>query len=62
MCWSNRAGKYEEALGKFETILGLKPDIKEEGVASYNVACCYSKLNQVPSDILLNSFIYTCIC
>eukprot|EP00246_Nothoceros_aenigmaticus_P015048 TRINITY_DN6056_c0_g1_i1.p1 TRINITY_DN6056_c0_g1~~TRINITY_DN6056_c0_g1_i1.p1 ORF type:complete len:278 (-),score=56.19 TRINITY_DN6056_c0_g1_i1:267-1040(-) len=46
-----RAAKYEEALERFETILGLKPDVKEEGVASYNVACCYSKLGQVDAGL-----------
>ena len=42
-----RSGKYEEALEKFESVLGSKPDSSEASVASYNVACCYSKLNQV---------------
>jgi tetratricopeptide (TPR) repeat protein len=42
-----RSGKYEEALEKFESVLGLKPEIDEVSVASYNVACCYAKLNQV---------------
>ncbi|RZC12803.1 Protein MET1, chloroplastic isoform B [Glycine soja] len=40
-------GKYDEALEKFESILGSKPEPEEAAVASYNVACCYSKLNQV---------------
>ncbi|KAE9602909.1 hypothetical protein Lal_00049743 [Lupinus albus] len=39
--------KYEEALEKFESVLGTKPEPEEAAVASYNVACCYSKLNQV---------------
>ncbi|KAK7247265.1 hypothetical protein RIF29_42145 [Crotalaria pallida] len=39
--------KYEEALEKFESVLGSKPEPEEAAVASYNVACCYSKLNQV---------------
>ncbi|KAI5384759.1 variant 3, uroporphyrin-III C-methyltransferase [Lathyrus oleraceus] len=39
--------KYEEALEKFESVLGTKPEPDEAAVASYNVACCYSKLNQV---------------
>lgn len=43
----NRSGKYEEALEKFESVLGSKPELDEASVASYNVACCYSKLNQV---------------
>jgi hypothetical protein len=34
-------------LEKFETVLGLKPEAREEAVASYNVACCYSQLKQV---------------
>ncbi|KAJ1405416.1 Tetratricopeptide-like helical domain superfamily, partial [Sesbania bispinosa] len=38
--------KYEEALVKFESVLGSKPEPEEAAVASYNVACCYSKLNQ----------------
>lgn len=42
-----RSGKYEDALEKFESILGSKPEPDEISVASYNVACCYSKLNQV---------------
>ena len=32
---------------KFESVLGSKPDPDEASVASYNVACCYSKLDQV---------------
>ncbi|KAG5025278.1 hypothetical protein AAZX31_08G122300 [Glycine max] len=40
-------GKYDEALEKFESILGSKPEPEEAAVASYNVACCYSKLNQI---------------
>lgn len=31
----------------FETVLGSKPTDREEAVASYNVACCYSKLGNV---------------
>lgn len=27
--------------------MGSKPEPEEAAVASYNVACCYSKLNQV---------------
>ncbi|KAI0527040.1 hypothetical protein KFK09_002636 [Dendrobium nobile] len=42
-----KAGKYEEALEKFESVLGSKPEPDEASVANYNVACCYSKLNQV---------------
>lgn len=42
-----RSGKYEEALEKFESVLGSKPELNEASIASYNVACCYSKLNQV---------------
>ncbi|XP_027345917.1 protein MET1, chloroplastic [Abrus precatorius] len=39
--------KYEEALEKFESVLGSKPEPEEAAVASYNVACCYSKLDQI---------------
>ncbi|KAM5582237.1 protein MET1, chloroplastic [Rosa sericea] len=46
-----KSGKYEEALEKFESVLGSKPDTFEASVASYNVACCYSKLNQVKAGI-----------
>ncbi|XP_020589231.1 uncharacterized protein LOC110030705 [Phalaenopsis equestris] len=42
-----KGGKYEEALEKFESVLGSKPEPEEASVANYNVACCYSKLNQV---------------
>jgi hypothetical protein len=34
-------------LDKFESVLGSKPEIDESSVASYNVACCYSKLDRV---------------
>lgn len=44
---ATRTGKYEDALEKFESVLGSKPDPNESAVASYNVACCYSKLDQV---------------
>ncbi|KAJ4827133.1 uroporphyrin-III C-methyltransferase [Turnera subulata] len=43
--------KYEEALEKFESVLGSKPDPTEAAVASYNVACCYSKLNQIQAGL-----------
>ncbi|CAK7339072.1 unnamed protein product [Dovyalis caffra] len=43
--------KYEEALEKFESVLGSKPDYPEASVASYNVACCYSKLNQLQAGL-----------
>ena len=43
---------------KFESVLGSKPELDEASVASYNVACCYSKLNQVfPIRILSLRFI-----
>ncbi|XP_058731607.1 protein MET1, chloroplastic [Vicia villosa] len=42
-----KTAKYEEALEKFESVLGTKPEPDEAAVASYNVACCYSKLNQI---------------
>ncbi|XP_027124948.1 protein MET1, chloroplastic isoform X2 [Coffea arabica] len=46
-----RSGKYEEALEKFEAVLGSRPEYNEAAVASYNVACCYSKLNQVQAGL-----------
>ncbi|KAI5013829.1 hypothetical protein ZWY2020_047321 [Hordeum vulgare] len=44
-------GKYEEALEKFESVLGSKPEIDEASVASYNVACCYSKLDRIQAGL-----------
>lgn len=44
-------GKYEEALERFESVLGSKPEPNEAAVASYNVACCYSKLNKVQAGL-----------
>lgn len=44
---TSRNAKYEEALEKFESVLGSKPTPDEASVSSYNVACCYSQLNQV---------------
>ncbi|XP_068634411.1 protein MET1, chloroplastic-like [Aristolochia californica] len=46
-----KEGKYEEALEKFESVLGQKPDPTEASVACYNVACCYSKLNQLQAGL-----------
>lgn len=46
-----KSGKYEEALEKFESVLGSKPEYNEASIASYNVACCYSKLNQVQAGL-----------
>lgn len=46
-----KTAKYEEALEKFESVLGSKPDAFEASAASYNVACCYSKLNQVQAGL-----------
>ncbi|XP_039139504.1 protein MET1, chloroplastic [Dioscorea cayenensis subsp. rotundata] len=46
-----KSGKYEEALEKFESVLGSKPETDETSVACYNVACCYSKLNQIQAAI-----------
>ncbi|KAI3716486.1 hypothetical protein L1987_67397 [Smallanthus sonchifolius] len=46
-----KSGKYEEALEKFESVLGSKPELNEASVASYNVACCYSKLNQIQAGL-----------
>ncbi|KAF5202873.1 Met1 protein [Thalictrum thalictroides] len=48
----SRARNYEEALEKFESVLGSKPELDEASIASYNVACCYSKLNQVQAGLL----------
>ncbi|KAL2343181.1 hypothetical protein Fmac_004466 [Flemingia macrophylla] len=53
-----KSGKYEEALEKFESILGSKPEPEEASVASYNVACCYSKLNQ--ARLSCQSLLVTC--
>ncbi|KAI5384668.1 hypothetical protein KIW84_071611 [Lathyrus oleraceus] len=36
-------------LQKFESVLGTKPELDEAAVASYNVTCCHSKLNQAPT-------------
>ncbi|KAG8100592.1 hypothetical protein GUJ93_ZPchr0013g37691 [Zizania palustris] len=44
-------GKYEEALEKFESVLGSKPEFNESSIASYNVACCYSKLDQIQAGL-----------
>lgn len=33
-------------------MLGSKPTPDEASIASYNVACCYSKLNQVKNTII----------
>lgn len=44
-------GKYEEAREKFESVLGSMPTPEEGSVASYNVACCYSKLNQIQAGL-----------
>ncbi|XP_058086929.1 protein MET1, chloroplastic [Magnolia sinica] len=46
-----KSGKYEEALERFESVLGSKPELTEASVASYNVACCYSMLNQVQAGL-----------
>ncbi|KAK4482920.1 hypothetical protein RD792_010093 [Penstemon davidsonii] len=46
-----KSGKYEEALEKFESVLGSKPEYNEAAVASYNVACCYSKLDQIQAGL-----------
>uniref|UniRef100_A0A7N0THN8 PDZ domain-containing protein n=1 Tax=Kalanchoe fedtschenkoi TaxID=63787 RepID=A0A7N0THN8_KALFE len=46
-----KQGKYEEALERFESVLGSKPEPDEASVASYNVACCYSKLNQIQAGL-----------
>ncbi|RLN33288.1 uncharacterized protein C2845_PM03G20910 [Panicum miliaceum] len=44
-------GKYEEALEKFESVLGSKPESSEASIASYNVACSYSKLNRIQAGL-----------
>ncbi|CAL5076664.1 unnamed protein product [Urochloa decumbens] len=44
-------GKYEEALEKFESVLGSKPESNEASIASYNVACCYSKLGRIEAGL-----------
>ncbi|CAN6196990.1 unnamed protein product [Urochloa humidicola] len=44
-------GKYEEALEKFESVLGSKPESNEASIASYNVACCYSKLDRIEAGL-----------
>ncbi|WCJ28797.1 protein containing PDZ domain a K-box domain and a TPR region [Euphorbia peplus] len=46
-----KSAKYDEALEKFESVLGSKPDLNESSIASYNVACCYSKLNQIKAGL-----------
>lgn len=46
-----KEGKYEEALENFESVLGSKPEPKEAAVTSYNVACCYSQLNQIEAGL-----------
>ncbi|KAK9079009.1 hypothetical protein SSX86_000678 [Deinandra increscens subsp. villosa] len=46
-----KIGKYDEALEKFESVLGSKPELNETSIASYNVACCYSKLNQIQAGL-----------
>ncbi|KAL3616381.1 uroporphyrin-III C-methyltransferase [Castilleja foliolosa] len=46
-----KSGKYEEALERFESVLGSKPEANESAVASYNVACCYSKLDQIQAGL-----------
>ncbi|GKA23875.1 protein MET1, chloroplastic [Tanacetum coccineum] len=46
-----KSGKYEEALDKFESVLGSKPELNEASIASYNVACCYSKLDQIQAGL-----------
>ncbi|KAF5797382.1 putative PDZ domain, tetratricopeptide-like helical domain superfamily, PDZ superfamily [Helianthus annuus] len=46
-----KSGKYDDALEKFESVLGSKPELDEASVASYNVACCYSKLDQIQAGL-----------
>ncbi|KAL6880156.1 hypothetical protein ACP4OV_011721 [Aristida adscensionis] len=47
----SKEGKYEEALEKFESVLGSKPETSEASIASYNVACCYSKLGRIQAGL-----------
>ncbi|CAD6226618.1 unnamed protein product [Miscanthus lutarioriparius] len=44
-------GKYEEALEKFESVLGSKPEPSEASIASYNIACSYSKLGRIEAGL-----------
>ncbi|XP_058734075.1 protein MET1, chloroplastic-like [Vicia villosa] len=44
---ATRNAEYEEALEKFESVLRTKSEPDEAAVASYNVACCYSKLHKI---------------
>ncbi|CAK9172441.1 unnamed protein product [Ilex paraguariensis] len=46
-----KSAKFEQAMEKFELVLGSQPDPNEASVASYNVACCYSKLNQIQAGL-----------
>lgn len=46
-----KEGKYEAALESFESVLGSKPEPREAAVTSYNVACCYSQLNQIEAGL-----------
>jgi len=46
-----KEGKYEAALENFESVLGSKPEQREAAVTSYNVACCYSQLNQIEAGL-----------
>lgn len=46
-----KEGKYEAALENFESVLGSKPERREAAVTSYNVACCYSQLNQIEAGL-----------
>ncbi|KAH7446273.1 hypothetical protein KP509_01G049500 [Ceratopteris richardii] len=46
-----KSGKYKDALEMFDSVLGAKPELKEEAVANYNIACCYSKLNEVEAGL-----------
>ncbi|GKD93052.1 protein MET1, chloroplastic [Tanacetum coccineum] len=47
----DQCSKYEEALDKFEYVLGSKPELNEASIASHNIACCYSKLNEIQAGL-----------
>lgn len=64
-----QAGKYEDAIFKFEDVLGMEPPnyvgdnfariTPLYEVAAYNIACCYSKLKQFEAALgALNDALY----
>lgn len=46
-----KEGQYQKALETFQTVLGMGPEYKEQGVAFYNMACCCSKLQQLKAGL-----------